>query len=326
MIRQDSKWLCIILVICSVILCFTFSCFISDNRVRYGIFMAPLLAVLLFNIIMFIMVTRVLIRHTKKHLERRRGDADNKKTIIATVKTLISIFSVMVTFGLSWVFGAFSISSAALVFQVLFVIFSSTQGFMMFLFFCVINKDSRKEWKKFLTCYRYDTKTTYSSSKYSTNSHKSKSTSLTTSGSRNNSNVALTGKIDLESSITKLEMKDFTDSIDEVKVLFSNGNPLAEGVGSVSGSQQIGTESRPRLESITEQTYIESVTEENGAVTEENYTDPEDNCMATEEDCMEPVTGENHAIAEGNGVELVFSEQNGLESISVKNKNIYVTT
>ena len=128
------------------------SCFINDNRILYGLFLAPLFAVLLFNTVVFVMVAVVLIKHTRKKLAK-----DNKKrkeVFQGTLKAIISIISVMVMFGLSWFFGALSISDAAIVFQWLFVIFNTSQGFILFLFSCVIGKDARDEWIGLLTCNR----------------------------------------------------------------------------------------------------------------------------------------------------------------------------
>ena len=41
-------------------------------------------------------------------------------------------------------------SEASLAFQILFATSNSFQGFFLFLFFCVLNKDARKSWKKIL--------------------------------------------------------------------------------------------------------------------------------------------------------------------------------
>lgn len=117
-----------------------------------GIFLAPLFAVLLFNTVVFIMVTVVLVKHTRKKLTK---DSSKRKEVVqGTIKAIISIFSVMLMFGLSWLFGALSIGEAALYFQWPFVIFNTMQGFMLFLFFCVIGKDAREEWINLLTCNR----------------------------------------------------------------------------------------------------------------------------------------------------------------------------
>ena len=127
-----------------------FSCFIDHTGMLFGVFLGPIFAVLLFNIVMFLLVVRVLIKHSR----RKIVESKNAKKYKSTLKTLISIVSIMAMFGLSWLFGAFTISGASQVFSWLFVIFNSLQGFVLFLFFCVIGKDPREEWKSVFTCGR----------------------------------------------------------------------------------------------------------------------------------------------------------------------------
>lgn len=127
-----------------------YSCFIADLRVFFGVFLGPIFAILVFNTVVFVLVIRVLLKHSRKKI----GSKDGKK-YKATFKTLISIASVMLMFGLSWIFGAFTISTASIAFQWLFVIFNAFQGFFLFIFFCIIGQDAREEWIRFLTCGKY---------------------------------------------------------------------------------------------------------------------------------------------------------------------------
>ena len=116
----------------------------------FGVFLGPIFVVLLVNMVLFVLVVRVLIKHSRRKIVKSK-DAKKYK---GTLKTFISIVSIMAMFGLSWLFGAFTISGASIVFSWLFVIFNSLQGFVLFLFFCVIGKDAREEWKSVLTCGR----------------------------------------------------------------------------------------------------------------------------------------------------------------------------
>ena len=113
---------------------------------------------LIFNTVIFVLVIRVLVKHSRRKLVDAKSDADRKKNIRVTIKTFISIVSVMFMFGLTWVFGAFTIAGASIVFQWLFVIFNSLQGFFLFFFFCVISKDARQGWIQVLSCGKYDGK------------------------------------------------------------------------------------------------------------------------------------------------------------------------
>ena len=119
---------------------------------QFGLFLAPLFAVLIFNTVIFILVVGVLIKHTKRKL--KEDNLTKRRVIGRTLKSLVSIVSVMIMFGLSWLFGALSIDKAAPVFQWFFVILNTLQGFFLFLFFCVMGKDAREEWMDLLRCNR----------------------------------------------------------------------------------------------------------------------------------------------------------------------------
>lgn len=190
----------------------------------------------------------MLIKHSKRSISRAKDDKDVKKVVSGTLKTLISVVSVMFMFGLSWLFGALSISEAAIVFQWLFVIFSTSQGFCLFIFFCVIGKDAREEWKKLLSCYRYkgDKKSTatpsgvstgakprtYNTKETSYNTRETSRTSRFANSSTIRRSVGLLPKEDSDSSVAKLEMSEITpiktnliDSIieEDTSLVISNG-------------------------------------------------------------------------------------------------------
>ena len=126
------------------------SCFISDTRVQFGVFLGPLFAILLFNTVIFVLIAGVLIRYTKRKIEKDKEL--QKNTFRTTIKAMISIGSVMIMFGLSWLFGALTIDKGSIVFQWFFVILNTLQGFFLFMFFCIIGSDAREELKNFFTC------------------------------------------------------------------------------------------------------------------------------------------------------------------------------
>ena len=110
------------------------------------------------------MVIRVLIKHTQNTLDRTKEQLD-KKTVI---RLLISIAGVMFLFGLTWLFGALTVTgfgsaTASTAFQVLFVILNAFQGFFIFLFFCVLSKDARDAWLNLVSCGRHLSKSSKSS-------------------------------------------------------------------------------------------------------------------------------------------------------------------
>ena len=105
------------------------------------------------NAVIFISVIVVVIRHTKDTIKRNQKGFN---TATAT-RLLINFIGIMFVFGLTWLFGALTITIQPIndIFQVLFVIFNSLQGFFNFLFFCVLSKEARESWKELLSCGHY---------------------------------------------------------------------------------------------------------------------------------------------------------------------------
>ena len=137
----------------------------------FGAFLGPILAVLLFNLVMMIVVVTVLVRHMRNTMGRMKEQTKQKTSL----RLLISITGIMSLFGLTWIFGALTISGASLPFQILFVVFNGFQGFFIFLFLCVFSTDARKLWKESLSS---------SYNKFSTlqRSHKGPGTSTISAG------------------------------------------------------------------------------------------------------------------------------------------------
>ena len=101
---------------------------------------------MLFNTIIFIIVIAVLIKQI-----RRRRQMKHSSYFKSAPENLIKIIGIASIFGLTWLFGAFTVKQKTqLAFLILFVLFSSFQGFFIFVFLCVMNKDTRELWSQFL--------------------------------------------------------------------------------------------------------------------------------------------------------------------------------
>ena len=178
------------------------SCFISDVRVFFGVFLGPVLALVLFNMVVFVIVLRVLLRHCY----RKVSDMRKAKRAQATFKTFISVVLISFMFGLQWIFGAFTIAEASVAFQWLFVIFSTLQGFFLFLYFCVFTEEAREEWFNLLSCgRRKGRKRATSTSQANRRDKSSCSTYSTSKGSQSNtlkrgvqSSTSISGETTLE--------------------------------------------------------------------------------------------------------------------------------
>ena len=106
----------------------------------------------------------VLVKHIQNKLDRT-NEQMNMKTAF---KLIISIAGIMFLFGLTWLFGALTVTglrdtTASTAFQVIFVICNAFQGFFIFFFLCVFNKDARDLWLELLSCGRYQSKALHSS-------------------------------------------------------------------------------------------------------------------------------------------------------------------
>lgn len=101
---------------------------------------APILLVILINFIVFILAIRAL-NHSGALIS-----AEKKSTSYQRARTSIAILLLL---GLTWGFGALAVSSAQLIFDYLFCIFNSLQGFLIFYFHCLRHQEVRSQWKWF---------------------------------------------------------------------------------------------------------------------------------------------------------------------------------
>ncbi len=106
--------------------------------------------------VIFIWVIVILLKHTRGNMKR----SNQKMSFKTALRLLVSVSGVMFLFGLTWLFAALTIninSSNAVrtVFQILFTVFASFQGFFIFLFFVIFNGEARESWREFFSCSRY---------------------------------------------------------------------------------------------------------------------------------------------------------------------------
>ena len=188
---------------------FHHSCFISNLPVFFGVFLGPIFAILLINMVMFVLVARVLIKHSLK--KSTKIEERSQHRII--FRTLLSVSCAMFLFGPSWIFAAFTVKEAAFAFQILFIIFNSTQGFFIFFFICVLSQEIRQEWLNILTCgHNGRWKLAFSRAGHSIpNNHSiTRSTALTSRG--NWTTKRAMHKVDMENSKAPIvEMKPFEE-------------------------------------------------------------------------------------------------------------------
>jgi G protein-coupled receptor 64/G protein-coupled receptor 126 len=118
-------------------------CWMGLNEVFYGAVLAPLAAVLLTNVIIYIIILKSVLCF-KVNLRTNQSQATR------TLYQLRLALCVFFLLGISWIFGFLTIvPEAHFVFAYLFCIFSSFQGFAIFVFFVLRERNARKLWTEF---------------------------------------------------------------------------------------------------------------------------------------------------------------------------------
>uniref|UniRef100_A0A8D2L9S6 Adhesion G protein-coupled receptor D1 n=1 Tax=Varanus komodoensis TaxID=61221 RepID=A0A8D2L9S6_VARKO len=115
-------------------------CWLSLEHGVIWAFVGPALFVIMVNIGILVAVTRVISRISADNY-KVRGDANAFKLTAKAVAVLLPIL------GSSWVFGVLAVNVHALVFQYMFALFNSLQGFFIFLFHCLLNSEVRAAFK-----------------------------------------------------------------------------------------------------------------------------------------------------------------------------------
>ncbi|XP_078619941.1 uncharacterized protein LOC144886984 isoform X1 [Branchiostoma floridae x Branchiostoma japonicum] len=130
-------------------------CWLQGNQLYFG-FLLPAGLVLLFNTIVYITVISKLVcgRNEGRVVDHKSG---------GTKQNLRIAIAVMVLVGLTWVFGFFMISDGRIVFSYLFCIFNSLQGFFIFIFHTLRQKEVQNLWFKCCACFVDDARTTKTS-------------------------------------------------------------------------------------------------------------------------------------------------------------------
>ncbi|KAM8960732.1 adhesion G-protein coupled receptor D1 [Pelodytes ibericus] len=116
------------------------NCWLSLEKGAIWAFVAPALFVIVVNIGILIAVTRIISRISADNYKVHR-DANAFKLTAKAVAVLLPIL------GSSWIFGIFAVNDQSLIFQYMFAIFNSLQGFFIFLFHCLLNSEVRAAFK-----------------------------------------------------------------------------------------------------------------------------------------------------------------------------------
>ncbi|XP_052078889.1 adhesion G protein-coupled receptor B1-like [Mytilus californianus] len=115
-------------------------CWLTVESKLIWAFVAPALFVVMMNmVILVIMIYKLL---TIRGLSAKTLQQKAK----AGIKSICVIFPL---FGITWVLGAFSVNEDLVVFQYLFAVFNSLQGFFICLFHCFLNQQVKQGYEHF---------------------------------------------------------------------------------------------------------------------------------------------------------------------------------
>jgi len=101
----------------------------------------PVCVILLGNMIVLGLVLHTLAKGSKK---LAKGKKDEKKKWVGQARIAFSCAGLL---GLTWLFAILAVGDATEVFQWLFCIFNSLQGFYIFIFYCYRSPEAKKEWR-----------------------------------------------------------------------------------------------------------------------------------------------------------------------------------
>ncbi|KAA8586985.1 hypothetical protein FQN60_000821 [Etheostoma spectabile] len=119
-------------------------CWLKNDIAFYVAVVAYFCIIFLFNLVMFVVVLVQLCRikrQNPQHLQHR-----------TTMQDLRSVGGITVLLGLTWGFAFFAWGPVNLPFMYLFTIFNSLQGFFIFVFYCAVKENVRKQWRTYLCC------------------------------------------------------------------------------------------------------------------------------------------------------------------------------
>nr|XP_019958378.1 PREDICTED: adhesion G protein-coupled receptor E1-like [Paralichthys olivaceus] len=117
-------------------------CWLSQERHFNWALTGPVITVLLFNCILFC-ATLWSLRPT---LANMKSDVSQSKDTRLIVFKILAQFVIL---GCTWILGLYQ---SNLFFQVLFILLNSQQGTFLFIVHCLLNKEVREEYIKWLTC------------------------------------------------------------------------------------------------------------------------------------------------------------------------------
>lgn len=118
-------------------------CYPSGNSLYYGI-MLPVGGIILANLVIFVIVVYNIVKGPDEALQQ----TENKKIIMPHIRLSVLLFFLL---GCTWSFGLLTAFKAGIIFSYLFCLTATLQGFILFVYFIILDPTTRKLWIKRLT-------------------------------------------------------------------------------------------------------------------------------------------------------------------------------
>lgn len=134
-------------------------CYPQGNALYFGVIL-PVGLIILMNLCVFVMVIYNITTGLQKCNNNRKGSS---KIHRAQLRLTILLFFLL---GLTWIFGLLThLEYQTFVFTYLFTIFGTLQGFVLFVYFIILDPQTRKLWlSRMNCCYKKElTSSTYNS-------------------------------------------------------------------------------------------------------------------------------------------------------------------
>lgn len=116
-------------------------CYPSGNGLHFGVIL-PIALIVLANFTIVLYVLYSISRTLRMTVQR-----SEKKLVIKQIRLSILLFFLL---GLSWIFGLFAFMRAGIVFSYLFCLTATLQGFVLFIYFVILDQSTRESWLKVL--------------------------------------------------------------------------------------------------------------------------------------------------------------------------------
>ncbi|KAL7845272.1 hypothetical protein AOLI_G00234640 [Acnodon oligacanthus] len=131
-------------------------CWLKTNQDFLWSFLGPVCVILALNLILFISIGFLMVSTLRKlnnevlQTQLTRHDNDLIKSVM--LKVLLQF----VIIGCSWILGFFTVNNDVV--MILFTILNSQQGTFIFIIHCILNREIRQKYKKFLSCSCFSSK------------------------------------------------------------------------------------------------------------------------------------------------------------------------